>query len=45
MSVQEAQELPFDPNISLLPFEAAVCAVLVVLGLVCLAFDQWRAKQ
>lgn len=44
MSVQESHELPFDPNISLLPFEAAVCAVLVVLGLVCLAFDRWRAK-
>ena len=44
MSAQESHELPFAPNISLLPFEAAVCAVLVVLGLVCLAYDQWRAK-
>ena len=36
MSLNELPELPCDPNISILPFELAVCAVMVAVGLLAL---------
>lgn len=36
MSLNELPELPCDPNISILPFELAVCAVMIAVGLLAL---------
>lgn len=43
--MSEVHDLPNDPNVGLLAFEACFCVVLVVFGVLCLAFDQWRARR